>query len=112
MRTIQKIAKAAQSEGNELSSDGRCGPFSCSSHDHEGNSIVPVRNLRCKNYEQCLELAIALRWESFSCETCSGTINETLRWRVDRHVFHDKVARYLCPSTRNFTVLKSDQDKS
>lgn len=99
-----------------------CGPFEVSSN-YDSSSLtgnaalaetcdVPIRNLDCENYDECLELAIALNWQTFSCSGCNGTVNENLKWRISRAVTQDKVARFLCPSATKFTVIKSSEESS
>jgi len=57
---------------------------------------VPDRNFVCKNYNSCLSLAAALNWESFSCNGCTGTIDETIRWRAKVESKRDTTLRQLC----------------
>ena len=56
----------------------------------------PERRYGCANYDSCLDLAAALNWESFTCKSCSGSINEKLYWRAHQATRKDSVARALC----------------
>jgi len=56
----------------------------------------PERRYGCSNYDSCLDLAAALNWESFTCKSCSGTINEKLYWRAHQATRKDSVAKALC----------------
>ena len=56
----------------------------------------PERRYECKNYEQCLDLAAALNWESFTCKKCDGEINEALYWQARQAQRKDAVVKALC----------------
>ena len=66
-----------------------------------------VRHLDCTNYCACLNLAVALDWESFTCEGCSGDINESLKWRARQSARRDDITRALCPKPDLRTVKGS-----
>jgi hypothetical protein len=74
------------------------GPFQVLAKDSnllaEGEG--PDRNFGCENYNSCLSLAAALNWESFSCSGCTGTIDETIRWRAKVESKRDATLRQLC----------------
>jgi hypothetical protein len=81
------------------------GPFEVSSTNQVPLGSAPtttssetelVRELDCKNYTTCLNLAAALNWESFTCEGCSGEINKSLSWRAGQSAIKDKVVKLLC----------------
>ncbi len=57
---------------------------------------TPRRRYDCCSYEQCLELAAALNWESFTCRGCSGEFNKALLWRAGQVIRRDQVAKALC----------------
>jgi hypothetical protein len=59
-----------------------------------------VRELDCKNYTTCLNLAAALNWESFTCEGCQGEINQSLTWRASQGAIRDKIVKFFCGETR------------
>lgn len=65
----------------------------------------PLRKLECNHYDTCLNLAAALNWESFSCEGCCGSINESLRWRAGQNTRRDAVAKAICGSPKA-TIVK------
>jgi hypothetical protein len=75
------------------------GPFEVAARSSECEPVESalVRNLDCKNYCTCLNLAVSLNWESFTCEGCSGELNEALKWRAGQHARQDAVTRALCP---------------
>lgn len=64
-----------------------------------------VRELDCAHYDECLNLAAALNWASFTCEGCSGEVNQALLWRAHQSARKDSVARRLC-ELRPLKMLK------
>gem|GEM_PF-6479002 len=84
---------------HQSSSLGNAGLISSSngalplSEDHEQTL---TRNIDCLNYQRCLNLAATLDWDGFSCEGCSGEINESLLWRAGQRARKDSVAMALC----------------
>jgi hypothetical protein len=56
----------------------------------------PARNYDCGNYETCLGLAAALNWSSFTCEKCSGAVNEQLLWRAHHKLRNNPSLSKLC----------------
>ena len=66
---------------------------------------VCVRELDCAHYDECLNLAAALNWTSFTCEGCCGEVNQTLLWRAHQSARKDSVARRLC-GLRPLKMLK------
>jgi hypothetical protein len=56
----------------------------------------PRRQYNCRNYDQCLDLAAALNWGSFTCGECKGQIDESLYWRARQISRKDSVVRALC----------------
>jgi predicted Fe-S protein YdhL (DUF1289 family) len=56
----------------------------------------PRRRYECGQYDECLKLAAALNWDSFTCRGCSGEINETLVWRARQSTKKDSVAKAIC----------------
>jgi len=78
----------------------RRGPFQVI--ESEGNGVVdspieaPRRRYACRNYSNCLNLAAALNWDSFTCRGCSGQIDEQLLWRAHLAQRKDDVANRLC----------------
>ena len=56
----------------------------------------PVREYECKNYEICLGLAAALNWKSFTCQQCSGDVNQQLLWRAHHKVRNNPSLSKLC----------------
>lgn len=56
----------------------------------------PLRRYSCRHYDVCLDLAAALNWDSFTCNGCSGEVNERLLWRARQRIKHDDVASRLC----------------
>jgi hypothetical protein len=77
----------------------------------EKTEVQIVRNLDCAHYTICLNLAVALDWESFTCEGCSGEINESLKWRAGQSARRDSVTRALCPMPE-IKLVKGDSTKS
>lgn len=75
------------------------GPFEveCSAFQSAVSEQSLTRNLDCTNYCTCLNVAVALNWESFTCEGCSGEINQSLKWRAGQSARQDSVSRVLCP---------------
>ena len=69
-----------------------------------------VRELDCKNYQTCLNLAAALNWDSFTCESCEGDINESLKWRAIHSTRKDALANALCPDV-GFNQRFSNKNK-
>jgi hypothetical protein len=65
----------------------------------------PHRNLECQHYETCLNLAAALNWDSFTCQGCSGSINESLKWRAGQNTRRDAVAKAICGAPKA-TIVK------
>jgi hypothetical protein len=57
---------------------------------------TPYRNFDCPNYENCLGLAAALDWNSFTCRNCSGNINDQLLWRAYHIIKKDAELAELC----------------
>jgi hypothetical protein len=94
--------------------NGNCGPFEVVFGDSEGavpavsagtSSVAPVvvcgdqepeRRYDCSNYESCLKVAAALNWESFTCASCCGQIDENLQWRSCLNTRKDAVAKAIC----------------
>ena len=76
----------------------KSGPFQVLAKDSNllADGEGPDRNFACKNYNSCLSLAAALNWESFSCGGCTGTIDETIRWRAKGVSKRDSALRQLC----------------
>ena len=79
---------------------GKPGPFQiidavgCSSQD--APVAAPRRRYSCPNYDACLNLAVALDWDNFTCRGCSGEIEETLNWRARQATRKDLLAHVLC----------------
>lgn len=63
---------------------------------------IPERQYDCSNYSTCLGLAAALDWNSFSCTSCSGSVNEKLLWRAHQKVRENKALQRVC----NLPVLR------
>jgi hypothetical protein len=59
-------------------------------------NAAPLRDYSCESYENCLELAAALDWESFTCNGCCGELNKKLIWQAHLAQREDKVANKLC----------------
>ena len=67
--------------------------------------VEPLRRLECSNYDTCLNLAAALNWESFTCDGCSGHLNQSLRWRAGQSARKDSIAKAICGAPKG-TILK------
>lgn len=76
----------------------RPGPFRIFPRDEEValDGSGPDRRFGCGNYNSCLSLAAALNWDSFSCRGCSGSIDETIRWRAKGESRRDASMKSLC----------------
>ena len=74
------------------------GPFQIvESEDFEGeDSALLYRNYDCKNYERCLGLAAGLDWDDFSCQSCTGEINQSLYWQVRQVQRKDSLVTQIC----------------
>jgi len=55
-----------------------------------------IRQFDCTHYNTCLGLAAALNWESFTCGSCSGRLNNQLFWRAHQFLKKDDVLAKLC----------------
>ncbi len=58
-------------------------------------SLAPKRRYDCSNYEQCLDVATALDWDSFTCRGCTGEPDQQLLWRARQNARKDKIASSL-----------------
>jgi hypothetical protein len=88
------------------------GPFEVSTASLNGDASAHtvVRNLDCKNYCTCLNVAVSLNWESFTCEGCNGDINQSLTWRAGQSALRDSVTRALCPRP-NISMIRGTREK-
>jgi hypothetical protein len=78
--------------------------------DQAENQDVLERRLECTHYEECLNLAAALDWDSFTCAGCNGEIDGTLLWRAGQSTKRDSLAKAICGlATRN--ALKGTTQK-
>jgi hypothetical protein len=68
-----------------------------------------VRELDCNNYAECLNLAVALNWSSFTCHGCSGEVNQSLVWRAHHAAKRDLVAKKLCRLQPNSLAIASEK---
>ena len=79
---------------------GKPGPFQVIDNqghfDPDAPSSPPRRRYECVNYENCLVLAAALNWDSFTCRGCNGEINPALFWRAHQAEKRDKLVHVLC----------------
>ena len=79
---------------------GKPGPFQVIEEEGSGDLDKPIqpprRRYSCENYENCLDMACALNWDSFTCRGCSGDMNEALLWRSHVAKRKDNVAKKLC----------------
>lgn len=119
------------SKAKEINSDQRsaCGPFevpressSPESSDtyaqseqllgatQPANHDALERRLECSHYEECLNLAAALDWESFTCAGCNGEIDESLLWRAGQSTKRDAVAKAICGAATR-SALKGTAQK-
>lgn len=106
---------------------GKPGPFQVI--ESEGSGVVdspitpPRRRYSCPNYSNCLNVACALNWDSFTCRGCVGEVDSTLVWRAHQAKRKDKVAASLCdipnistherePSTEPVVALKLVSNKA
>ena len=86
---------------------GARGPFEVKPSDDsqaETQEAELPRQLDCANYERCLDLAVALNWEGFTCQGCCGAINECLTWRARQVSRKDAVAKALCGTPKIETI--------
>jgi hypothetical protein len=79
---------------------GKPGPFQArhllSVTDADTSANPPERQYDCKNYDTCLNLAAALNWESFTCDGCTGDVDESLCWRAHQAEKKDKLIGRIC----------------
>jgi hypothetical protein len=87
------------------------GPFEVvtSALNDDSSADTVVRNLDCKNYCTCLNVAVALNWESFTCAGCNGDINQSLNWRAGQSALRDSVTRALCPKP-NISMIRGTKE--
>lgn len=64
----------------------------------DNSSPIPVRDVTCSNYQECLNIAACLNWMSFSCENCTGEVAPHLRWRSRIERRRDPVCQALMPA--------------
>jgi predicted Fe-S protein YdhL (DUF1289 family) len=83
--------------GQELSTP-RPGPIrlSCGQVESHYAATAPDRRFACDHYNSCLSLAAVLNWDSFSCQGCSGEIDEAVRWRAKSESRRDATLKRLC----------------
>jgi predicted Fe-S protein YdhL (DUF1289 family) len=74
------------------------------------NQDVLERRLECNHYEECLNLAAALDWDSFTCTGCNGEIDETLLWRAGQNTKRDALAKAICGAATR-SALKGTSQK-
>jgi hypothetical protein len=74
------------------------------------NQDTVERRMECSHYEECLNLAAALDWDSFTCAGCSGKINESLLWRAGQSTKRDAVAQAICGAATR-SALKGTAQK-
>jgi hypothetical protein len=73
------------------------GPFEVNSSNSASDTAdEATRNLDCSNYSSCLNVAVALNWDNFTCGGCNGEMNQSLTWRAGLTVCRDKIVRALC----------------
>jgi hypothetical protein len=72
------------------------GPVQIAVYDH--SSPIPVREVSCSNYQECLNIAACLNWLSFSCENCTGEVAPHLRWQARIERRRDPVCQALMPA--------------
>lgn len=72
----------------------------------------PRRRYDCAQYDECLKLAAALNWDSFTCRGCNGELNETLVWRARQSAKKDSVAKAICafPPVQKFVRADSVEE--
>lgn len=63
-------------------------------------STPPTRRYDCSLYQNCLEIAGALNWETFSCtspdgQPCSGSIDQKILWQAHLAQKDDQLAKKL-----------------
>jgi hypothetical protein len=92
----------------------RPGPFVLKSKEcrFSEDEIGPERQFNCSNYNNCLSLAAALNWDSFSCKGCSGTIDQTILWRAKAASKKDPSLHKLCDIPNPTVVTVSSQNLS
>jgi len=71
------------------------GPIQIAVYDNA--SPIPVREVSCPNYQECLNIAACLNWLSFSCEDCTREIAPHLRWRARIERRRDPICQALMP---------------
>jgi hypothetical protein len=78
--------------------------------DQAANQDVLERRLECNHYEECLNLAAALDWDSFTCTRCNGKIDETLLWRAGQKTKRDALTEAICGAATR-SALKGTSQK-
>lgn len=80
--------------------DSARGPFRIniarSNLDSDETLSPPFRNYDCKNYEECLTLAAAMNWESYTCTGCCGEVNASLCWQAHHAQRKDELVQKIC----------------
>lgn len=94
---------------------GKPGPFQIVNDIPQSGTIdkpgaPPRRRYACDSYDICLDLAVALNWDNFTCRGCCGEVNESLIWRACQARRKDQVADQLCNlakprASKNKTVI-------
>lgn len=74
------------------------------------NEDAVERRMECSHYEECLNLAAALDWDSFTCAGCNGEINESLLWRAGQSTKRDAIAQAICGAATR-SALKGTSQK-
>jgi len=68
------------------------------------------RDIHCNNYSNCLGLAVALNWNSFSCEGCKKQINTQLIWKAHAKTKSNQLLEVICqPKNLRRVILKKQK---
>ena len=94
MKTRKKKAQSAATRPVKQSL--KQGPLQIAVYDN--SSPIPVREISCCHYQECLNIAACLNWLSFSCESCTGEVAPHLRWRARIERRRDPVCQALMPA--------------
>lgn len=89
-----------------MKSDGNKGPFKViastspcvitESFFYDERPPGPPREYECEHYGLCLTVAAALNWETFTCEGCSGEMDDALLWQARIAARKDGIAQKIC----------------
>jgi hypothetical protein len=84
-----RVAPSVETGDNSLSA----GPLPY--NQNADTDADAVRQFDCHNYDSCLSTSAALNWQDFTCQSCDGTIDDSLLALAKSAAYFDPVLSHL-----------------